>query len=86
MKTRMGIRNRIKTYTMHGGAWRYLETELINTGFSEVFASFYVSSIRTRLGNEHSLKALHVFDVWNETKDEKLAIATMRLLDLVINN
>ena len=78
----MHLRDKIKIYAKHGGPWKHLEDELLIIGFSNKLASDYVSRISKKLSYENSRKALDVYDIWMETKDESTTGAYMLLLSI----
>lgn len=77
------LRQRIETYTAHGGAWKYLEEELIKHGYSKNFSAYYVSAIRrNKLCKDLSDRALIIFDYLEKTNDENYAISHIKILFL----
>lgn len=78
----MTLRQKIQTYTTHGGAWKHLEEELIKQGMSKKLSEYYVSKISKKLDDDEARKALSIFDLWKKNKNEQQVESTINLLFL----
>jgi hypothetical protein len=78
----MDTRERIKTYAAHGGAWSYLEEELILEGFSESLAKEFCSRCRYSLGQATADIALIAYDQWKKERNEDVVKTVFALAGL----
>ncbi len=76
----MDIREQIKTYTTHGGAWNHLSKRLIDIGLIEEFTVEFIDYSNSQLSAKHSKSVLQVFDAWAKNRSEREAKLTMLLV------